>query len=106
IFDFVAVWVVLVAATWAAWPRRSPEARWPTEAWLLIIGLAALPLSSTLLYSFNRFALADWPVLAVYAEMIVLATRRTKLAWVPVAALMGFLLVMEYQLLGHWVRYN
>ena len=65
-----------------------------------------LPLSSTLLYSFNRFTLANWPLFAVYAEMVVLATRRTRLAWVPVAALVGFLLVMDYQFLGHWVRYN
>jgi hypothetical protein len=106
ILDFVSVWIVLVAVAWAAWPRRDVESRWPTEAWLLIVAIAALPLSSTLLYSFNRFTLANWPLFAVYAEMVVLATRRTRLAWVPVVALVGFLLVMDYQFLGHWVRYN
>lgn len=106
IVDFVSVWLVLVAAVVAAWPRRDPARRWPTETWLLIVALAALPLSSTLLYSFNRFTLSNWPVFAVYAGVLVAATRRTRLAWVPVAALAGFLLVVDYQLLGHWARYN
>jgi hypothetical protein len=106
VLDFVSVWLVLGAGAWAAWPRRDVESRWPTETWLLIIGLAALPLSSKLLFSFNRFTLADWPVFAVYAEMIVLATRRWKVAWLPVAGVLGYVVVMGYQFTGHWVRYN
>jgi hypothetical protein len=89
-----------------AWPRRDPDKRWPTEAWLLVIALALLPLSSRLLYSFNRFALADWPIFAAFAEMIVLAGRRWRLAWIPVGALVAYLAVMSYQFMGHWIRYN
>jgi hypothetical protein len=106
ILDFVSVWLVLFAAAWAAWPRRDRERRWPPEAWLLILGLALLPLSSKLLYSFNRFALADWVIFAVYAEILVLATRRWKVAWVPVGAVLIFAAIMSYQFVGHWVRYN
>lgn len=106
ILDFVSVWVVLLAAVLAAWPRRDPADRWPTETWLLIVALAALPLSSTLLYSFNRFTLSNWPVFAVYAGVLAVATRRWRIAWVPVLALVAFQLVVDYQLLGHWARYN
>ncbi|MDZ7733300.1 MAG: hypothetical protein U5R31_09445 [Acidimicrobiia bacterium] len=106
VLDFVGVWLILGSAIWMAWPRRDAVDRWPTEAWLLVIGLALLPLSSRLLYSFNRFTLADWPVFAVAAEIVVLSVRRWRWSWVPVAALVVFLAVMSYQFTGHWVRYE
>jgi hypothetical protein len=42
----------------------------------------------------------------VYAEILVLATRRWKVAWVPVGAVLIFAAIMSYQFVGHWVRYN
>lgn len=65
-WDLWCVAIVLVGLVYAAASRRD---RWPAETWLLGGVLAAVPLCSSALASFNRFTLATWVLFPVYASM-------------------------------------
>lgn len=66
-FDLYAVGIVLVAVVYSAVSRKD---RWPAETPLLGVALIILPLCSTSLASFNRFALATWIIYPVWASLL------------------------------------
>ena len=43
--------------------------KFPMEAWMLGVALVALPLCSSSLASFNRFAFANWVLYPAYASL-------------------------------------
>jgi hypothetical protein len=76
------LWCLPIAAVgigWLAFARRrravgedgeATEAEFPLESWMLGVALIALPLCSTSLASFNRFAMADWVIYPAYASLL------------------------------------
>ena len=56
-FDLWCVLIVLLGLGYAAFSRRD---RFPMETWMLGVAMIVLPLCSSVLASFNRFAFADW----------------------------------------------
>lgn len=66
-FDLWSVAIVVVGLGYLVLSRRP---RFPMEAWMLGLAMIALPLCSSVLASFNRFALADWVIYPAYASLI------------------------------------
>lgn len=66
-FDLYSVVIVSVAVGYSALSRKD---RWPLETPLLGVALILLPLCSTSLASFNRFALATWIIYPVWASLL------------------------------------
>ena len=96
--DLWAVALVVLAIGYLVVSRRP---RFPAESWLLGLAMIALPLSSSVLASFNRFALADWVIYPAWASMLGrLPTwwRRAATAGLALAAV-----VTAYHLLGRVV---
>jgi 4-amino-4-deoxy-L-arabinose transferase-like glycosyltransferase len=96
--DLWTVAIVLFAIVYLVMSRRP---RFPVESWLLGLAMIALPLCSSVLASFNRFAMADWVIYPAWASMLGrLPTwwRRAALAVLVVASV-----VTTYQLLGRVV---
>ncbi|HEY6533766.1 MAG TPA: mannosyltransferase family protein [Acidimicrobiales bacterium] len=67
-FDLWSVAIVVVGIAVLVLSRRP---RFPMEAWMLGVAMIALPLASSVLASFNRFALADWVIYPAYASLLV-----------------------------------
>jgi len=67
-FDLWSVGIVLVGIGVLVLSRRP---RFPMEGWMLGVAMIALPLASSVLASFNRFALADWVIYPAYASLLV-----------------------------------
>lgn len=65
-FDLWCVPIVLGAIAYAALSRRDP---WPSETWLIGIGLVVLAFSSSVLASMNRFVFATWIIYPVFASI-------------------------------------
>jgi hypothetical protein len=76
-WDLWCVAIVLVGLAYAAISRKD---RWPAETWLIGGALAAVPLCSSALASFNRFTLATWVLFPVYASLWGRLPRRVR--WV------------------------
>jgi len=87
---------------WALWPRSRNARRrlrpLPPEAWLLTIGLLALPLCSGLMSSMNRFVAGTWPGFILLAAW--LQTARPWLRWVVYGALAVACVLMT----RYWAR--
>jgi hypothetical protein len=90
-FDLWAVGIVLVGILYLmvagrlGRDGRSAAHRFPMEAWMLGVAMIALPLSSSVLASFNRFALADWVIFPAYAAMLGRLPRWVRvLAWLVI----------------------
>jgi hypothetical protein len=90
-FDLWAVGIVLVGIVYLMVAGRlgrngrSAAHRFPMEAWMLGVAMIALPLSSSVLASFNRFALADWVIFPAYAAMLGRLPRWVRvLAWLAI----------------------
>jgi hypothetical protein len=90
-FDLWAVGIVLVGIVYLmvagrlGRDGRSAAHRFPMEAWMLGVAMIALPLSSSVLASFNRFALADWVIFPAYAAMLGRLPRWVRvLAWLVI----------------------
>jgi hypothetical protein len=66
-FDLWSVGIILVGLGILVISRRP---RFPMEAWMLGVAMIALPLASSVLASFNRFALADWVIYPAYASLL------------------------------------
>lgn len=91
-FDLWAVGIVIVGIVYLMVAGRlgrdgsAAAHRFPMEAWMLGVAMIALPLSSSVLASFNRFALADWVLFPAYAAMLGRLPRWVRvLAWLAVA---------------------
>lgn len=78
--DLWCVAIVVVAILYLAFSRRE---RFPMEAWMLGVAMVALPLSSSVLASFNRFVFANWVIYPAYASV---AGRLPRWARWPVQA--------------------
>ena len=66
-FDLWTVGIILVGMGILVLSRRP---RFPMEAWMLGVAMIGLPLASSVLASFNRFALADWVIYPAYASLL------------------------------------
>jgi hypothetical protein len=87
--DLYCVLIVLATIGYAAWAARKKLL--PMEAWMLGVVLISLPLFSSILASFNRFAMADWviyPVWATWAERQRPWVRRA--FYVAIAVVLGY----------------
>jgi len=62
------LWCVVIVLAGLAYAGLSRKDRWPAETWALGLVLIALPLSSAVLPSFNRFVLATWVLYPVYGS--------------------------------------
>jgi hypothetical protein len=89
--DLWAVGIVVVGITYLGVAGRLGRGgracrhRFPMEAWMLGVAMIALPFASSVLASFNRFALADWVIYPAYAAMLGrLPTWARALAWLVV----------------------
>jgi hypothetical protein len=77
---------------------RAQVHRFPMEAWMLGVAMVSLPLASSVLASFNRFALANWVLFPAYAAMLGRLPRWARgIAWLGIAVA-GVLVV--YALIG------
>jgi len=76
-FDLWCVAIVVVGLGYAAFSRRD---RFPMETWMLGVAMIVLPLCSSVLASFNRFAFADWVLYPVYASAIGRLPRPWRIA--------------------------
>jgi hypothetical protein len=83
-FDLWAVAIVLLGLAYAAFSRRD---RFPMETWMLGVAMIILPLCSSVLASFNRFALADWVLYPIYASAIDRLPRPWRIASMSVIVL-------------------
>ena len=90
-FDLWAVAIVLVGVGYLivagrlAPDGRTSVHRFPMEAWMLGVAMIALPFASSVLASFNRFALADWVIYPAYAAMLGRLPRWARiLAWIAI----------------------
>jgi hypothetical protein len=90
--DLWAVGIVVVAIAYLAFAgrvgrgTRAAAHRFPMEAWMLGVAMIAVPLSSSVLASFNRFALGTWVIFPAYAAVIGRLPRWARaLAWLAVA---------------------
>lgn len=99
-WDLWCVAIVLVAIGYAAWSRRD---RWPAETWLIGTALIALPLSSAVLPSFNRFVLADWIIYPVYASIYGRLPRWARIVVTPVVVVA--FLVTSWMMIERFTRY-
>jgi len=103
-FDLWAVGIVLVGVVYLmvagrlGRAGRSAAHRFPIEAWMLGVAMIALPLASSVLASFNRFALADWVIFPAYAAMLGRAPCWARVVAWPVIAGAGVL--TAYALIG------
>jgi hypothetical protein len=76
-FDLWCVVIVVLGLGYAAFSRRD---RFPMETWMLGLAMIVLPLCSSVLASFNRFAFADWVLYPVYASAIGRLPRPWRIA--------------------------
>jgi hypothetical protein len=90
-FDLWAVGIVLVGLVYLAVAGRlgregrTARHRFPMEAWMLGVAMIALPFASSVLASFNRFAMADWVLYPAYAAMLGRLPRWLRIiAWVAI----------------------
>jgi hypothetical protein len=104
--DLWCLLVVAVGLGWLAFARRRSggEERagreFPAESWLMGLALVALPLCSTSLASFNRFAMADWVIYPAYASLLGrLPVWWRRAAW---AVLAVALVVTTYHFVGRF----
>lgn len=72
----------------------------PMETWMIGWALIALPLCSSALASFNRFAMATWVIYPVFAVM--LARIPAKVRWVPYLVLAGSSVWVSYLMVGRY----
>jgi hypothetical protein len=100
--DLIGITAMGLAVVWALWPRSRNARRrlrpLPPEAWLLTIGLLALPLCSGLMSSMNRFVAGTWPGFILLAAW--LQTARPWLRWVVYGALAVACVLMT----RYWAR--
>ena len=75
--DLWCVVIVVLGLGYAAFSRRD---RFPMETWMLGVAMIALPLCSSVLASFNRFAFATWVLYPVYASAIDRLPRPWRIA--------------------------
>jgi hypothetical protein len=94
-FDLWAAGIVLLGIGYLVLSRRP---RFPMEAWMLGVAMIALPLCSSVLASFNRFALADWVIYPAYASLLGRLPKWWRLA--AMLALAVACVLTAYALLG------
>jgi len=94
-FDLWSVAIVLIGLGYLVLSRRP---RFPMEAWMLGVAMIALPLCSSVLASFNRFALADWVLFPAYASLLGRLPKWWRLA--AMVALGVACLLTAYALIG------
>jgi len=63
------IWCLLIVAVGLAYLAFARRDGFPMEGWMLGVALVALPLSSSALASFNRFAFATWVLYPAYASL-------------------------------------
>ena len=94
------VWCLLIVAVGIGYLALAKRDKWPMEAWMLGVALIALPLCSSSLASFNRFAFANWvlyPAYASLAERLPLWWKRA--FWAVVIIAFG---VTTYHMVGRF----
>jgi hypothetical protein len=94
-FDLWAAGIVLLGIGYLAISRRP---RFPMEAWMLGVAMIALPLCSSVLASFNRFAFADWVIYPAYASLLGRLPKWWR--WAATLALAVACVVTAYALIG------
>ena len=95
------LWCVGIAAVGLGYAGASRKDPWPGETWLLGLVLVLVPLSSSVLASFNRFLMADWVLYPVYASLLGRLPRW--LRWVLVPAIIVSLVAVTLLLLERFV---
>lgn len=90
-FDLWSVGIVTIGIVYLAAAGRLTDDdharvhRFPMEAWMLGVAMVALPLASSVLASFNRFALASWVIYPAYAAMLGRLPRWLRVpAWIAI----------------------
>ncbi len=96
-FDLWCVAIVVLGLGYAAFSRRD---RFPMETWMLGVAMIVLPLCSSVLASFNRFAFADWVLFPVYASAIDRLPRPLRIASMTVIAVS--LVLTAYAMIGRF----
>jgi hypothetical protein len=96
-FDLWCVAVVVLGVGYAAFARRD---RFPMETWMLGVAMIILPLCSSVLASFNRFAFADWILFPVYASAIDRLPRVWRIASMSTIAVA--LVLTGYAMIGRF----
>ena len=96
-FDLWCVLIVLLGLGYAAFSRRD---RFPMETWMLGVAMIVLPLCSSVLASFNRFAFADWVLYPVYASAIDRLPRPWRIA--AMTSIAVALCLTAYALIGRF----
>ena len=96
-FDLWSVGVVVIGLAVLVVSRRP---RFPMEAWMLGVVMIALPLASSVLASFNRFALANWVIYPAYASLLVRLPPWWRRG--AVVALMAACVATGYALVGRF----
>lgn len=95
---YLGIFFAMVAVLWVLQPLIPRLALrnegWPMETWMLGWVLIALPLSSTALASFNRFALANWMLYPIGAGLLTRVPRKVR--WI------GYVV---FGVAGLWVTY-
>ncbi len=94
-WDLWCVAIVVFGVGYAALSRRD---RFPLEAWMLAIALVATQLASSVLASFNRFALADWVLFSVYASFALRLAPRWR--WPLLAVVLSAAMWTSYGLVA------
>ncbi len=64
------LWVIPIVIAPIIYAALSRKDRYPMETWMLGVVMIVLPLSSSVLASFNRFVMADWIIYPVWASFI------------------------------------
>lgn len=96
-FDLWCLPIIFLGVGYLAFWRRDP---FPMEAWMLGVALIALPLCSTSLASFNRFAFADWVIYPAYASFLCrLPTWWRRACWTAIVVSLAF---TTYAMVGRY----
>lgn len=98
LWSLLIVGVPLFAAMGMSW--RSKTDGWPMETWMIGWALVALPLCSTALASFNRFALATWVIYPISASL--LGRIPSKVRWIPYCVLAGAGFWVSWLMVGRY----
>ena len=96
-FDLWCVGIVFVGLVYLGLSRRP---RFPMEAWMLGVTMIALPLASSVLASFNRFALANWVLYPAYASLLQRLPRWAR--WLALAVIAVAAVLTAYAMIGRF----
>lgn len=96
--DLIGITAMGLAVLWAVWPRsrRNRRAQLPAEAWLLTVGVLAVPLCTALLSSMNRWVAGAWSGFVLLAAWLDTASPRVR------AVVYGVLAVASFFFARYW----